>query len=217
VVTYTGNGTNGATVGHGGLVNLANGMIIVKRRNSAVNWFVGHGSQGWTKVFEGLNTTAAISTTSGAWNNTSPTSTVFTLGTETSMNGNGGTFVAYCFAPVVGYSSFGSYTGNGSSTDGPFVYTGFRPRFILWKASSRAENWSIFDTARDTYNFARYRLNPSLSNAEATGIETAGDIIMDILSNGFKIRNTAANINENGATYVWAAFAEAPFNYARAR
>jgi hypothetical protein len=209
VVTYTGNGTNGATVGHGGLVNLANGMIIVKRRNSAVNWFVGHGSQGWTKVFEGLNTTAAISTTSGAWNNTSPTSTVFTLGTETSMNGNGGTFVAYCFAPVVGYSSFGSYTGNGSS-DGPFVYTGFRPRWIMVKQSSTTSNWVINDTARDTYNVCTNSLFANSSSAEDT---TYG--FFDILSNGFKVRTSA--LNDSGATMIYAAFAESPFNYARAR
>jgi len=212
IVTYTGNGTGGATVGHGGLVNLANGMIIIKRRNSAVNWFVGHGSQGWTKVFEGLNTTAAISTTSAAWNNTSPTSTVFTLGTETSMNGNGGTFVAYCFAPVAGYSSFGSYTGNGS-TDGPFVYTGFRPRWLLIKRSDTSgTNWNMRDSARNSYNTANSGLFANLSNAESTQAD------IDILSNGFKIKDAGGSeTNANGGTYVWAAFAESPFAYSRAR
>jgi hypothetical protein len=211
VVTYTGNGTGGATVGHGGLVNLANGMIIVKRRDSAVNWFVGHGSQGWTKVFEGLNTTAAISTTSAAWNNTSPTSTVFTLGTETSMNGNGGTFVAYCFAPVAGYSSFGSYTGNGS-TDGTFVYTGFRPRWILYKPSNRsATDWVLWDTARNPYNIASNYLLANTSGAEGS----VG--IVDILSNGFKLRVTSTGNNGAGDEIIYAAFAESPFAYARAR
>jgi hypothetical protein len=210
VVTYTGNGTGGATVGHGGLVNLANGMIIVKRRNSAVNWFVGHGSQGWTKVFEGLNTPAAISTTSGAWNNTSPTSTVFTLGTETSMNGGGGTFVAYCFAPVAGYSSFGSYTGNGS-VDGPFVYTGFRPRWILYRRSSNTSDWFVFDTSRLGYNVDNNNLQANSSATESTSN------VLDILSNGFKLRTNDSIQNGSGSTYIYAAFAEHPFQYARAR
>jgi hypothetical protein len=186
-------------------------MIIVKRRDSAVNWFVGHGSQGWTKVFEGLNTTAAISTTSAAWNNTSPTSTVFTLGTETSMNGNGGTFVAYCFAPVSGYSAMGSYTGNGS-TDGPFVYTGFRPKFLMLKnASASGTDWFILDSARNTYNVTNLLLYPNSSSSELTiqGI--------DFLSNGFKWRDNGSAQNGSGNTIIYAAFAESPFNYSRAR
>ena len=118
--------------------------------------------------------------------------------------------VAYCFAPVAGYSAFGSYTGNGS-TDGPFVYTGFRPRFILWKRSDGAESWWINDTSRLGYNGANQALFPNLSNAE----NTANNI--DILSNGFKIRGSGGEVNASGGTYIYAAFAEFPFKYSLAR
>jgi len=215
IVTYSGTGTTG-TVGHGGLVGLDKGMIIVKTRTGAsvANWMVYHGALGATKVLEGLNTTSAATTDSSSWNNTAPTSTVFTVGgSQANVNGSGRTFVAYCFAPVVGYSSFGSYTGNGSS-DGPFVFTGMRPRWILFKKSSGTENWRLHDTERSTYNAAQSLLFPNLSNAETTSSEYA----VDILSNGFKIRtNVAGSLNDSGATYVYAAFAESPVNYSRAR
>jgi hypothetical protein len=126
---------------------------------------------------------------------------------------NSGNMVAYCFAPVVGYSSFGSYTGNGSA-DGPFVYTGFRPRWLMIKASSAGginNNWIIRDTARSSYNTAQAGLFPNLSNAEVASYDT------DILSNGFKLRSTQDEHNASGATYIYAAFAESPFQYARAR
>ena len=213
VVTYSGTGTTG-TVGHGGLVNLDKGMIIVKTRTGAsvANWMVYHGALGATKVLEGLNTTSAASTSSAAWNNTAPTSTVFTVGNESNVNGSGRTFVAYCFAPVAGYSSFGSYTGNGSA-DGPFVFCNFRPRWILIKNTSASADWCLFDTARDTYNQTLGLLNPNLSSAE--NILGSG---LDILSNGFKLRRDASPaINNSGNTFVWAAFAESPFQYARAR
>jgi hypothetical protein len=121
--------------------------------------------------------------------------------------------VAYCFAPVVGYSSFGSYTGNGSA-DGPFVYTGFRPRWILVKNTSvggAGSNWYIYDTQRDTYNIAQNYLIPNLALAEGAFAQA------DFLSNGFKVRNTNENFNTNGNVYIYAAFAEAPINYSRAR
>jgi hypothetical protein len=124
----------------------------------------------------------------------------------------GATTVAYAFAPVSGYSSFGSYTGNGS-TDGPFVYTGFRPAFVMLKVSAGASaNWTIVDSKRDTYNVAKTRLFPSDSQAENTGADN-----IDILSNGFKLRVTEDGANGNTRTYIYAAFAESPFNYARAR
>jgi hypothetical protein len=121
--------------------------------------------------------------------------------------------VAYCFAAVPGYSAFGSYTGNGSS-DGPFVYLGFRPRFILYKRSNASgDNWRIIDTSRDPFNVSGNELYPNLSNAEvASGTNTN---YVDILSNGFKIRNP--NQNANGSTYIYAAFAETPFAYSNAR
>jgi hypothetical protein len=124
--------------------------------------------------------------------------------------GSGITYVAYCFAPVAGYSSFGSYTGNGSA-DGPFVYTGFRPRWVMIKCSSSTGDWTICDTERSAYNAIDVRLLANEADAELSGVP------IDTLSNGFKIRNTFSVHNTDGATYVWAAFAESPFQYARAR
>jgi hypothetical protein len=118
--------------------------------------------------------------------------------------------VAYCFSSVVGYSSFGSYTGNGSS-DGPFVYTGFRPKWVMIKRTDTTANWRIFDTARDTYNVSSAELYPNLANAESAFSS------LDINSNGFKIRTSDVNYNASGGTYIYAAFAESPFAYSRAR
>jgi hypothetical protein len=127
------------------------------------------------------------------------------------VNGSSETYVAYCFAPVAGFSAFGSYTGNGS-TDGPFVYTGFRPRWVLIKESSASgNNWNIWDAARDDYNATTKQLKASSSDAEAT------NTFADFNSNGFKIRVSTSGINTSSATYIYAAFAESPFQYARAR
>jgi len=210
VVTYTGNGSAGATIGHG--LGVAPQLVITKSRSAANSWAVYHQALGNTK-FLFFETTDAAQTNSTAWNNTSPTSTVVTFGTGTLMNGSGTTYVAYCFAPVVGYSSFGSYVGNGSS-DGVFVYTGFRPRWVMVKQSSASgEGWWIRDAARNTYNSVESMLAANSSGAE---ISSSGYAI-DFLSNGFKLRNSNPDANASGATYVYAAFAESPFNYARAR
>jgi hypothetical protein len=206
VVTFTAQSSGTGTVGHG--LGVAPSLIITKPRANAYGWTSYHESLGNTKYIE-LNTTSAASTLSTVWNNTSPTSTVFTLGS--SFAGNG-TYVAYCFAAVSGYSAFGSYTGNGSS-DGPFVFTNFRPRWIMLKnASSSPTNWFIFDTSRDTYNVAYQRLFPSTSDQEYTNANT-----LDFLSNGFKIRDSSAAWNGSGNTIIYAAFAESPFKISRAR
>jgi hypothetical protein len=128
------------------------------------------------------------------------------------VNANGGTYVAYCFAAVAGYSAFGSYTGNGSA-DGPFVFLGFRPRYVLVKLSSGVENWYVQDSARGIYNANTYELFPNLSNAEQNS--TAYSV--DFLSNGFKLRTSDASINTSSGTNIYAAFAENPFKYALAR
>jgi hypothetical protein len=208
VVTYTGTGAN-ATVGHG--LGVAPSMVIVKNRISTTqNWNV------WFSGFAGtdyilLNTIAASAGPSGTlWNSTVPSSTVFSVGTANGTNGSTNGMVAYCWSAVAGYSAFGSYTGNGS-TDGPFIYTGFRSRFILIKVSSTTGNWRILDTSRDTYNVESAELYPSLANAETAFAS------LDGLSNGFKIRNTDTAYNNNGSTYIYAAFAENPFKYALAR
>jgi hypothetical protein len=120
--------------------------------------------------------------------------------------------VIYAFAPVVGYSSFGSYTGNGSSTDGPFVYTGFRPRWVLIKYSSGVQDWILWDAARTPYNAVTSYLLPSKADAE-----DSSSAWLDFTSNGFKIRQSNSAVNTNSGTYIYAAFAESPFNYARAR
>jgi len=210
IVTWSGNSTIGATVGHG--LGVAPSMIIVKQRNGAESWPVYHVSTGATKYTD-LNGTAATATSISRWNNTAPSSSVITLYNDAATNGSGSTYVAYCFAAVAGYSAFGSYTGNGS-TDGPFIFTGFRPRWVLVKESSAAgNNWVIYDTARDTYNECSKILYPNLSNAEFDG----STVNLDILSNGFKPRDNWGGNNTNGSTYIYAAFAESPFKYANAR
>jgi len=207
IVTWTGNGTAGATVGHS--LGAAPSFIVLKRRSGVNNsWGIYHSALGATKVLQFDTNSVFTDTTS--WNDTAPTSTVFSLGT--SLNTNTGTYVAYCFAPVAGYSSMSSWVGNGSS-DGVFVYLGFRPRFLIWKNSSGVANWYIYDSARSTYNVTNLNLEPNTSDAE----NTLTSMNVDFVSNGFKIRGSDGDINGNGSTYIYAAFAESPFAYARAR
>jgi hypothetical protein len=214
VVTYTGNGTAGATIGHG--LGVAPSLIIVKERSSNVSgwnaWIVYHSSIGATGNLV-LNTAASTNTAIYAWNNTAPTSSVFTIAYSAGAGVNyTSNYVAYCWTPIAGYSAFGSYTGNGS-TDGPFVYTGFRPKFVLVKDASNANNWQILDIARDTYNVATNIIQPNLSNAESA----FGSGGIDFLSNGFKVRTSSTGINTSGATVIYAAFAESPFRNSLAR
>ena len=210
IVTYTGTGAN-ATVGHG--LGVAPGLIIVKQRSSTQNWVVYHPNTTNANWYLRLNTTDAQIGDATVFRLT-PTSTDFAIGTNAQINASTATYVAYCFAPVSSYSSFGSYTGNGSS-DGPFVYLGFRPRFLLWKSSSYSTgdtNWVMFDSARSPYNRTVLHLRADLGAAEASGSE-----YIDLCSNGFKLRYVDANNNANGQTYIYAAFAENPFSVARAR
>ena len=207
IVTYTAPSSGAFTVGHG--LGVAPAFIITKSRSNAYSWGTYHQSIGNTGRVD-LNSTSGTTTTqNSAWNNTSPTSTVFSMGSD--WAGSGITYVAYCFAPVAGYSAFGSYTGNGS-TDGPFVYLGFRPKYVLIKDSTNsATEWGIEDTVRDTDNPINLILQAESSAAEATATNR-----LDILSNGFKIRNTGF-MNTNNAKIIYAAFAESPFKYSLAR
>jgi hypothetical protein len=207
IVTYTGNGSAGTTVGHG--LGVAPKMIIAKTRNNLGDWPVYHVSLGNTKNLL-LNTTGAESTSSSWWNNTTPSSTVITLGNNSYINGNTYTFVAYCFADVEGFSKFGSYTGNGSA-DGPFVYTGFRPAFVMIKGTSAGYIWTIEDNKRDTFNPETKYLQPQASAAEGTFTT------QDFTSNGFKIRTADTAWNGSGITYIYMAFAESPFKFALGR
>jgi hypothetical protein len=207
VVTYTGNGTGGATIGHG--LGVAPAMVIVKRLNLANDWRVYHISLGATQYID-LNVTNAAATATVVWNNTAPTTSVFTVGTSPSVNTSGGTHVAYCFAEVAGYSKFGSYTGNGSA-DGPFVYTGFRPAWVLIKRSDGADNWHLLDNKRAGYNSNNNPLYPDASAAEGSGFT-----YLDLTSNGFKSRNNSF-LNNSGVNYIYAAFAEVPLKFSLAR
>jgi hypothetical protein len=191
-------------------------MIIFKRRDGTSSWPVQHSGLPSANNLLYLNETAATST-SAYGTIVAPTSTVFTVAWITGMGVSGQTHVAYCFAPVVGYSSFGSYVGNGSS-DGPMVWTGFRPRYILIKCSAYVSgpgtlDWAIYDTSRSSFNVADDNVWANLSDQEYT----SSSYELDILSNGFKLRNTHGARNGSGSTYIYAAFAENPFQYARAR
>jgi hypothetical protein len=184
-------------------------MIFFKRRNrTGDDWNSYNETVGNTK-FIILNSTATP-TTFNLWQNTSPTSSVFYLSGNDSINDSGGLFVAYAFAEVAGYSKISSYTGNGS-TDGTFVYTGFRPRYVMIKRTDSSDNWVVLDSARSISNAANKALLPDASIAEVTGYD------MDLLSNGIKIRNTDAGINLSGGTYIYMAFAETPFRYSLGR
>ena len=206
IVSWTGNGTSGSTIGHA--LNAAPKMVIFKNRDSATNWRVyntmADGSLDWLY----LNTTAAKSDSGLSL----PTSTTFTAGSSADTNNNGDEMIAYCFAPVEGFSAFGSYTGNGS-TDGPFVFTGFRPRWIMFKNTTSAIGWYMLDTQRDEHNVSNTFLFANTSGAEGN----ASTSLVDILSSGFKLRGTGDTVNASSANYIYAAFAEHPFKTARAR
>ena len=206
IVSYTGTGST-ATVGHG--LGVAPDMVITKARDGGDHgWGVYHryGSQGAETQLQ-LHSTVAPNTGTSFWNGTHPTSTVFTINTSSATNNNGSNMIAYCFAEVEGYSKFGSYTGNGS-TDGVFVYTGFRPSFILQKRSSGNAGWNIWDTTRDSYNVAGRYIQPNSSDRE---FNDTTNYAVDILSNGFKLRSSYFAVNGSGNTFIFAAFAENPF------
>jgi len=214
IVSYTGTGSS-TTVGHG--LGSVPDLLIIKRRNSAREWYV------WNSVSAGtgylyLNDTAALNTDANRndriGNGSSyvaPTASLITLGTSGDVNGSSDTYIMYCFRSIEGYSKIGSYTGNGS-TDGTFVYTGFRPAFVLVKKSSTTGSWGMFDNKRDPDNVVKGQLYANLTNAESTATEE-----MDFLSNGFKTRSTGSLSNDDGATVVYMAVAEMPFKYANAR
>jgi hypothetical protein len=215
IATYTGTGAN-ATVGHG--LGVAPSMVVIKSRTS--------GSTGWVVYFKNvnsapqtsylyLNSTNAVGTGyAGYWNSTNPTSSVFSIGTDADVSANGGNMVAYCWTPIAGFSAFGSYTGNGSA-DGPFTYVGFRPKFVMIKRTDIADfDWCMYDTSRSPSNIVNIQLFANTSQSES-GI--GSDNFLDILSNGFKNRNTAADKNASGGTYIYMAFAETPTKFALAR
>ena len=199
IVTYTGTGSNG-TIAHG--LGATPQMYWVKRRSAAEHWQVYSEEIGNNKYFQ-ITTDGEI-TGSNRWNNTSPTSSVFSVGDHASVNGSSDTYVAYCFTDIKGYSKFGSYTGNGNA-DGAFVYTGFKPAWLLVKRTDSANHWLMFDIKRDIINVGEKWLRADTADAESTGIYWDG------LSNGFKARTNDPIINASGGTYIYMAFAEHPF------
>ena len=207
IVSYTGTGAN-ATVGHG--LGVVPACIILKNRDDGTSyWRVGHQSLTWNnEIF--LNDSAGTNASSGAWNNTAPTSTVFSLGTGGYGNASGQKIIAYCFAEKKGFSKFGKYTGNGSS-DGTFVYTGFKPSFVITKCSSTSSSythWGMWDNKRSPFNVADKQLASNLSDEENSA--NIGGQYIDMLSNGFKCRTSESAHNQSGVNYIYMAFAENP-------
>jgi hypothetical protein len=209
ICTVTATVTNDVTFGHG--LGVAPQLVIGKNRTAANDWITYHKSLAANYALY-LNTTGAA-TLDYAYSqgvSAAPSSTTVPI-----RRGNwgisGDNLVFYCFAPVAGYSAFGSYTGNGFSAAGPLVFTNMRPRWIMLKRTDTTSNWTIIDTAREGYNVDNDPLYPNLTDAEGTAD------LADILSNGFKLRSTDASVNASAGTYVYAAFAESPFAYSRAR
>jgi hypothetical protein len=212
IISHTGSGAVG-TIGHG--LGVKPDAIFFKNRTQAHGWLVYHSFNGATKNLS-LSNNAAVGTANNKFNDTEPTSSVITLKTAADSNQSGQSIISYCFSEVAGYSKFGSYTGNGSS-DGSFVFTGFRPAFVLIKSSSNTENWYIIDNKRPEYNGALGSsgimkwLKPNESSAENQ------NGLFNFLSNGFKLGYPGADTNGSGRTYIYLAFAESPFKNSRAR
>jgi len=203
ICSYTGTGSAG-TIKHG--LNAVPSVVIVKPRNSS--------SEGWSMYHKGIASDAetdnirldeanAAFDNAGYWNDTAPTSTVFSIGTDSATNGTTNN-IAYCFAEKKGYSKFGSYTGNGNA-DGTFVYTGFKPAWVMIKRTDSGGNWNIMDNKRIGYNPD----NNEIRVHESSGEQTSDTL--DILSNGFKMRSASGSFNESGGSYIYMAFASNPF------
>ena len=189
-----------ATIGHG--LGVTPKMFIVKSIDAGNNWQVYHEATGATKALY-LNGSGVPVTTSGFFNNTAPTSTVLTLGSDGAFTGN--TMIIYCFADVQGFSKMGSYTGNGNA-DGSFIYTGFKPAFVIIKESNGTNSWQMWDNKTSPYNLANAYLQPNTTSAEISGNNQ-----IDILSNGIKLRSSNTANNGSGQSFIFMAFAEEPF------
>ena len=210
IVSYSGTGSL-ATVGHG--LGVKPKMIIVRKRNSAENWLV-YNEKLTASNYLLFNSTGA-SGADNMWNSTEPTSSVFTVNAVAGANGSGGTYIAYCFNDVQGFSKMGSYSGNGSD-DGTFVYTGFKPAWVMLKVTNAVNDWIIMDNKRTTFNPMGEELKANSNGVASTNTR------WDQVSNGFKLRNTGDAVNGSGKTYIYMAFAEEPlvasnYNVATAR
>ena len=206
IVSYTGTGANG-TVKHG-LSTAPNWIIFKNRETNGQNWIVYHSATSSTPAddFLKLNATSAVGSSTSYGNNTAPTTSVFSVGANDNTNKSSVGQIAYCFAEKKGYSKFGAYTGNGNA-DGTFVYTGFKPAFVIIKRTDGANSWTIRDSKRSTFNVMQKSLFADLTNVESD----SSDYNFDFLSNGFKQRNANGIDNASGGTYIYMAFAESPF------
>ena len=200
IVTYTGTGS-AASVGHG--LGVKPDIIFSKLYSTTGDWNVYHDSFSAQERIK-LNSTAAKSSNSSIFASL-PTSSVVNIGTGGDINTSSGTHLFYCFTSKTGYSKFGSYVGNGNA-DGPFIYTGFKPAFLIFKSSSSTQNWHVIDNKRDTHNPVDLFMWPNLVDGDYA--ETQG---VDFLSNGFKIKESGTFANGSGDTYIYMAFAENPF------
>ena len=209
IVTYTGNGSNNQTIGHG--LGVQPSWWIVKTRDTTGDWWFGASSiLGGTSNYLKLNSNAANAEINNIWGDSPTNTTTFRVSNNAGLNASGGTYVAYLFANKQGYSKFGKYVGN-SSADGPFVYLGFKPAFLIVKKTTAAgADWRILDSARNQFNLTDLLLNANGTNAESDGSTNASNIGVDFVSNGFKVRTTYAHYN--GANdFIYMAFAENPF------
>ena len=200
IVSWTGTGS-ATTLGHG--LGTTPQVILVKNRSEVYGWQMYHPGLGGNNKYISINSSDAVATDTASWNNTAPTSSVFSVGASDANNKNTNNIIAYCYAEKKGYSKFGSYIGNGNA-NGRFVYTGFKPAFVLIKNITDAgELWEMFDNKRIGYNPKNHRLYASTNDAEDTSAER-----LDLLSNGFKIRTTGSHVNESGDTMIYMAFGQ---------
>jgi hypothetical protein len=203
IIKWTGTGSNG-TIAHG--LNAAPELIIVKNRGETDEWPVLEMAYNGATHYLRLNSTAVSTSTSVMWNNTAPTSSVFSVGTYEYVNASGENYISYIFHSVEGYSKIAYYTGNGNA-DGPFVHTGFRPAWIMIKDTGSTNGWQIHDSKRPDYNPAEKTIDANTTAAESNSND------LDILSNGFKVRNTYGTANQSTSVYVYIALADQPFKF----
>ncbi len=214
IVSYIGDNTDGATIGHG--LSIAPDMVIWKNRSTTDNWVVWHTGHPYVGYLENTASFDNLAAYTNLLEGTDPSSTLLTVGanggTNSHTNGSGNSIIAYAFHSVEGYSKVGSYTGNGS-TDGTFVYTGFRPAYVMVKRTSDVANWVVVDNDRSAYNVANAQLAPDSSAAETTN----ANLQLDFTSNGFKLRGAGGGTNISGDNYIFMAFAEMPFKHSTGR
>jgi len=203
IVKYTGTGAN-ATVGHG--LGVAPKIVLVKDLSASASWRMFTEMTGNQSQLALDQNSAADSGNTTMWNSTSPTNTTFSIGTHPNVNTSSNNYIAYCFSPVRGFSSMGSYIGNGSA-DGSFIYTnGMKPSWLMIKRTDLADSWFMYDNKRSSFNVVDDYL---IANGSGAEVSTSA-VNLDFLSNGFKIRNTDGGHNNSGGTYIYIAFAESP-------